>query len=145
MPNGNGDQEQQTVVSSRFEAYSSDILPHHSIIEGYEKAIDNGGKEVISIVKRQQLFTFITNLASILTTNLIPLILALPILFAISAGALIEVTIAASVPIGLFTAGSAIGRVVTSLRGGSVEQSVMLRQPSQQTEPRQLPPSSDEG
>lgn len=43
MPNEAGDQEQQTVVSSRFEAYSSDILPHHSIIEGYEKAIDNGG------------------------------------------------------------------------------------------------------
>lgn len=82
-------------------------------------------------------------MASILTTNLIPLILALPILFAISAGALIEVTLAASVPIGLFTAGSAIGRVVTSLRGGSVEQSILLRQPPKQTEPKQLPSSSD--
>ena len=53
----------RTVVSSRFEAYSSDIFPHHSLIEGYQNAIPNGGVEVLKIVRRQQLFTFISNIA----------------------------------------------------------------------------------
>ncbi len=121
MPDDAKEEERNTIVSSKFEAYSSDILPHHSLIEGYERAIPNGGQEVVAIVRRQQLFTFLTNMAAILTNNFIPLILTLPILLAIVSGALIEVTIVASIPIGLFTAGSAIGRIVTTWRAGGAD------------------------
>ena len=134
----------RTVVSSRFEAYSSDIFPHHSLIEGYQNAIPNGGVEVLKIVRRQQLFTFISNMAGILTNNFVPLILTLPILFAIITGALIEVTVVASVPIGLFTAGSAIGKVVTTWRGSIAEDRILLQDVSPQPEVQQLPSSSDE-
>jgi len=75
MSDDSNQHEDRTVVSSRFEAYSSDIFPHHSLIEGYQKAIPNGGEEVLKIVRRQQLFTFIVNLAGILTNNFVPLIL----------------------------------------------------------------------
>ena len=67
--------------------------------------------EVIAIVKRQQLFNFIIDIAGLLTSNIIPLLLVLPILVAHSVGALIEITIVASVPMALFTVGSAIGKV----------------------------------
>ncbi len=125
MPEDAGEREGQSVIRGKFEAYSysSDIFPHPSIIEGYQNAIPDGGKEVIRIVKRQQLFTFLYNMASLLTSNTIPLILTLPIIFAISAGAIVEITLLASIPIGLFTASSAIDKVLTTWRsGGSVEQ-----------------------
>ncbi len=144
MSDDANENEGRTVVSSRFEAYSSDIFPHHSLIEGYQNAIPNGGVEVLKIVRRQQLFTFISNMAGILTNNFVPLILTLPILFAIITGALIEVTVVASVPIGLFTAGSAIGRVVTTWRGSRAEDRILLQDVSPQPEAQQLPSSSDE-
>lgn len=102
MPEDVDANEGESVIRSQFEAYaySSDLLPHHSIIEGYQKAIPDGGKEVITIVKRQQIMTFIVNLATLLSNNLIPFILILPILFAISAGAIVEITVASAVPIG---------------------------------------------
>ncbi|MDE2951152.1 MAG: hypothetical protein OXT68_10320 [Chloroflexota bacterium] len=140
MSDDSNQHEDRTVVSSRFEAYSSDIFPHHSLIEGYQKAIPNGGEEVLKIARRQQLFTFIVNLAGILTNNFVPLILTLPILFAIITGALIEVTVVASIPIGLFTAGSAVGRVVTTWRSRA-EGRVLL---DPQTEAKQLPTKSDQ-
>ena len=142
MPDDDDGQERRSVVSSNFEAYSSDIFPHHSVIEGYQKAIPDGGKEVITIVKRQQIMTFVYNMASLFSNNLIPFILILPILFAISAGAIIEITIASTVPIGLFTAGSAIGRVVTTWRGSGVDEQIRL--PSSPAPPgqQQLPPES---
>ena len=108
-----GEHESQSVIRSKFEAYYSDILPHPSTIEGYQKAIPDGGREVITIVKRQQIMTFIVNMATLFSNNLIPFILILPILLAISAGAIIEITLVSAVPIGLFTFGSAAGRVIT--------------------------------
>ena len=108
MPEDAGANESQSVIRSKFEAYFSDILPHHSTIEGYQRAIPDGGKEVITIVKRQQLMTFIYNMAALFSNNLIPFILILPALLAISAGAIIEITVVSTVPIGLFTAGSAV-------------------------------------
>ncbi len=74
MPEDAEGQERRTV---EFEAYAGSI-PHHSIIKGYQDSIPDGGKEVISIVKRQQLFTFIISITSILTSNFIPLLLVLP-------------------------------------------------------------------
>ena len=137
-------QERRSVVESKFEAYaySSDLLPHHSIIEGYEKAIANGGKEVITIVKRQQFMTFIVNMTTLFSNNLIPFILILPILFAISAGAIIEVTVASAVPIGLFTAGSAVGRVITTWRGTGAEGQAQLPRPASPPGQNQLPPEA---
>ena len=142
MPEDAREHERHTVVSS-YEAYASDIFPHPTIIEGFQKAIPNGGERAFAIVERQQKYTFYTNLAAIVTNNLIPLILAAPILAAILTGALIEVTIAASVPIGVFTAGSAVGRVVATLRGRKSEESVMLQEPSRQTGQRRLPGMRD--
>lgn len=112
MSEESGERELQSV---EFEAYAG-IVPHHSIIKGYQEAIPDGGKEVINIVKRQQTFTFIYNMTSLVTSNTIPLLLVLPILFAISAGALIEISLISSVPIGVFTAGAAISRVRTAWR-----------------------------
>ena len=138
--------ESQNVVRSKFEAYAyaSDIFPHHSIIEGYEKAIPDGGKEVITIVKRQQTFTFIYNMATLFSNNLIPFILILPALFAISAGAIIEITIVSAVPIGLFTAGSALSRVVTTLRSPGSQAQTQLPGPAMPPEQSQLPPESSD-
>ena len=73
MSEESNETKDHTVVSSRFEAYSSDIFPHHSLIEGYQNAIPDGGIEVLKIVRRQQLFTFISNMAGILTSNFIRL------------------------------------------------------------------------
>lgn len=134
--------EGQNVVRSQFEAYFSDLLPHHSIIDGYQKAIPDGGKEVITIVKRQQIMTFIYNMATLFSNNLIPFILILPALFAISAGAIIEITIVSAVPIGLFTAGSAVSRVVTTWRGPGAEAQSQLPSPALPPEQNQLPPES---
>lgn len=138
--------EGQNVIRSQFEAfaYSSDLLPHHSIIEGYEKAIPDGGKEVITIVKRQQIMTFVFNMATLFSNNLIPFILILPALLAISAGAIIEITIVSAVPIGLFTAGSAVSRVVTTLRGPGAESQSQLPGPAMPPEQDQLPPEASD-
>jgi len=143
MPEDVDANEGESVVRRQFEAYaySSDLLPHHSIIEGYQNAIPDGGKDVIAIVKRQQMMTFIVQLATLFSNNLIPFILVLPILFAISAGALIEITVAAAVPIGLFTAGSAAGRVITTLRGS--EGQVQLPGPAPTPRQKQLPEEAD--
>ncbi|MDE2637563.1 MAG: hypothetical protein OXI30_14465, partial [Chloroflexota bacterium] len=124
--------ESQSVVHSKIEAfaYSSDLFPHHSIIDGYQRAIPDGGKEVISIVKRQQTMTFVYNMATLFSNNLIPFILILPTLLAISAGALIEITIVSAVPIGLFTAGSAMSRVVTTLRSPGAQEQTQLPSPA---------------
>ncbi|MCY4061078.1 MAG: hypothetical protein OXG53_01785 [Chloroflexi bacterium] len=141
MPEDAEGQESRSVVESKFEAYaySSDLLPHHSIIEGYQKAIPDGGKEVIAIVKRQQLLTFIVQMATLFSNNLIPFILVLPILLAISAGSTIVITVAATVPIGLFTGGSAIGRVIASWRGGDAEAQAQLAGPTSPAGQNQLP------
>ena len=138
------EREGQSLVRSKFEsyAYSSDLFPHPSIIEGYEKAIPDGGKEVIAIVKRQQMMTFITNLATLFSNNLIPFILILPTLIAIASGALIEITIVSAVPIGLFTAGSAVSRVVTTLRGPDAEVQMQLTSPGPRSDQSQLPPEA---
>ena len=146
MPEDVDAQEPQGVVRSKIEAfaYSSDIFPHPSVIEGYQKAIPDGGKEVITIVKRQQIFTFIYNMFSLLTNNLIPLILILPILFAKSSGAITSITIIVSVPIGLFTAGSAIDRVVTTFREGSAEERRQLEGRSAPSGQQHLPPDSSD-
>ncbi len=138
--------ESRNVVQSKFEAftYSSDLLPHPSIIDGYEKAIPDGGKEVITIVKRQQIMTFIYNMATLFSNNLIPFILILPALFAIAAGAIIEVTIVSSLPIGLFTAGSAVSRVVTTWRSPAAEAPTQLPGPALPPEQNQLPPESND-
>ncbi|MDE2855656.1 MAG: hypothetical protein OXN88_15900 [Chloroflexota bacterium] len=143
MPEDVDANEGESVVRRQFEAYaySSDLLPHHSIIEGYQNAIPDGGKDVIAIVKRQQMMTFIVQLATLFSNNLIPFILVLPILFAISAGALIEITVAAAVLIGLFTAGSAAGRVITTLRGS--EGQVQLPGPAPTPRQNQLPEEAD--
>ncbi len=143
MPEDADGQKRRTVVSSKLEAYFSDIFPHPSIIQGYQDAVPDGGKEVISIVKRQQLFTFIINVLTLLTNNFIPIILILPTIIAIASGAIIEITVISSIPIGFFTAGSAIGRVVTTWRGSSAEERIRLQEdssapPGQQ----QLPPES---
>ncbi|MCY3798741.1 MAG: hypothetical protein OXG84_13090 [Chloroflexi bacterium] len=145
MPEDADSQEHQNVVSSKIEAYaySSDLLPHHSIIEGYEKAIPNGGKEVITIVKRQQILTFIIQMATLFSNNLIPFILVLPIILAISAGSTIYMTVAAAVPIGLFTAGSAVGRVIATWRGGA-EAQARLPSPAPPLDQSQLPADTDD-
>ena len=144
MPEDAEGQERGSVVESKFEAfaYSSDLLPHHTIIEGYEKAIPNGGKEVITIVKRQQIMTFVVSLATLFSNNLIPFILILPMLFAIAAGSTIVITVAATVPIGLFTAGSAVGRVLTTWRGSGGEDQPQLPGSVRSPGPNQLPPDS---
>ncbi len=138
--------EGQNVVQSKFEAfaYSSDLLPHHTIIEGYEKAIPDGGKEVIAIVKRQQVMTFVYNMASLFSNSLIPFILILPALLAISAGAIVEITIVSAVPIGLFTAGSAVSRVLTTWRSPGTEAQTQLPGPALPPEQNQLPPESSD-
>lgn len=145
MPEDAEGQERRSVVESKFEAYaySSDLLPHHSTIEGYEKAIPNGGKEVITIVKRQQMMTFIVNMATLFSNNLIPFILVLPMLIAIAAGSTIVITVAATVPIGLFTAGSAVGRVLTTWRGGA-EGQAQLPGPASAPGQNQLPPEASD-
>lgn len=142
MSENDDGQEEHTVIRREIETYFSNILPHDSIIAGYQKAIPDGGKEVITIVKRQQIFTFIYNMFSLFTNNFIPVVLILPILFAISAGAIIEVTVISSIPMGLFTAGSAIGRVVTTWRGSGAEDSTQLPGSSTPPEQPQLPPNS---
>ena len=143
MPEDADGKERQTVVSSsKFEAYFSDLLPHDSLIKGYQDAIPNGGQEVIAIVKRQQLFTFIYNMASLLTSNIIPLILILPILVAITAGAVIQITIVTSIPIGLFTASSAFDRVVTTWRSSRGDEQAPLPGSSASGGRPQLPPES---
>ena len=144
MPEDADAQEGQSVIKREFEAYaySSDLLPHHSIIEGYQKAIPNGGQEVITIVKRQQSMTFIVNMATLFSNNLIPFILILPILFAISAGAIIEITVASAVPIGLFTFGSAAGRVITTWRGSGAEVQAQLTASTSPPRQNQLPPGA---
>lgn len=142
MSEAAGEHEDQGVIRSKFEAYYSDILPHPSTIEGYQKAIPNGGQEVITIVKRQQMMTFIVNMSTLFSNNLIPFILILPILFAISAGAIIEITIASAVPIGLFTFGSAAGRVITSLRGSGAQGQAQLPGPASPSGQNQLPPEA---
>ena len=135
-------QEKPSIASSNIEAYYSDILPHHSTVQGYENAIPDGGKEVIRIVKRQQMMSFIYNMTSLFSHNLIPFILVLPILLAISAGAVIEITVASTVPVGLFTAGSAVGRVVTTWRRqGAVSQTILPGQ-SLPSSTAQLPPQA---
>lgn len=146
MPEDADANEGESVVRREFEAYaySSDLIPHHTIIEGYEKAIPNGGQEVLSIVKRQQMMSFIVNLATLFSNNLIPFILILPILFAISAGAMIEITVASAVPIGLFTAGSALGRVITTWRGNGGEIQARLQSPAPPPGQNQLPPESSD-
>ena len=88
------------------------------------------------------MFTFVYNMASLLTSNIIPLILTLPILFAISAGAIIEITVVTSIPIGLFTAGSLIDKVVTTWRGSGGEERVHLPGSSAPPGQQQLPPES---
>ena len=145
MPEDADAQEGQSVIKREFEAYaySSDLLPHHSIIEGYQSAIPNGGKEVITLVKRQQILTFIVKMATLFSNNLIPFILVLPMLFAIAAGSTIVITVAATVPIGLFTAGSAAGRVLTTWRGSGVEQQTHLPGPAPIPRQNQLPPEGD--
>ena len=45
MPEDADGQERRTVVSSKLEAYFSDIFPHPSIIEGYQKAIPDGERK----------------------------------------------------------------------------------------------------
>ena len=144
MPEDNDVHEGESVVRRQFEAYaySSDLLPHHSIIEGYQNAIPDGGKEVIAIVKRQQILTFIVKMATLFSNNLIPFILVLPMLFAIAAGSTIVITVAATVPIGLFTAGSAAGRVLTTWRGSGAEQQTQLPSPAPSSEQNQLPPDA---
>lgn len=144
MPENTDAQESQSVVREKFEAYSyySDILPHHSIIEGYQRAIPDGGKEVIAIVKRQQIMTFIYNMATLFSNNLIPFILILPTLIAISAGAIIEITAVSAVPIGLFTAGSAASRVVTTWRSSGAAERAQLPSPAPPPEQNQLPSDS---
>ena len=137
-----GEHEGQSVIRSKFEAYYSDILPHHTTVEGYQRAVPNGGQEVISIVKRQQIITFIVNLATLFSNNLIPFILVLPMLYAISVGAIIEITIVSAVPIGPFTGGSAIGRVITTLRGSSTDTHVQLPGPAPSPGQNQLPPEA---
>ena len=139
-----GEHQGQNVIRSKFEAYYSDILPHHTTIEGYQKAIPDGGKEVITIVKRQQIFSFVYNMAALFSNNLIPFILILPTLFAISAGAIIEITIVSAIPIGLFTGGSAIGRVITTWRGSDAEDSPQLPGPSSPPGTNQLPTEAGE-
>lgn len=142
MPEDADANESQSVIRSKFEAYFSDILPHHSTIEGYQRAIPDGGKEVITIVKRQQLMTFIYNMAALFSNNLIPFILILPALLAISAGAIIEITVVSTVPIGLFTAGSAVGRVVTTWRSRGAEEQGQLPSPIPPPAQSQLPADS---
>lgn len=144
MPEDSDANEGQSVIRSKFEAYFSDILPHHSTIEGYQRAIPDGGKEVITIVKRQQIMTFIYNMAALFSNNLIPFILILPTLLAISAGAIIEITVVSTVPIGLFTAGSALSRVVTTLRSGGAEEQPQLPSPTPPVGHSQLPADSDD-
>ena len=61
--------------------------------------------------------TFIYNMASLFTANIVPLILIMPILVAIAAGAVLEITIMAGVPIGLYSAGGTISVVVNTWRG----------------------------
>ncbi len=144
MPEDAESQERRSVVESKFEAYaySSDLLPHHSIIEGYEQAIPNGGKEVITIVKRQQIMTFIVNMTALFSNNLIPFILILPILIAVSAGAVIEITVVSAVPIGLFTAGSAVGRVITTWRGSGDDERAQLPSTASPAGQGTLPPEA---
>ena len=144
MPEDVDPQEAPRVTESRFEAYaySSDIFPHPSILEGYQNAIPDGGKEVITILKRQQTMTFVYSMASLVTNNLIAFILILPILIAISSGAIIQITVVSAVPISLYTAGSAVGRVLTTWRGGGAAAPPQLSGPSEPAGQGQLPPDS---
>ena len=100
--------------------------------------------EVIAIVRRQQLFNFIIDIAGPLTSNIIPLLLVLPILVAHSVGALIEITIVASVPMALFTAGSAIGKVVTTVRAKSAQSHTLLRDGDTAALQHELPATTDD-
>ncbi|MCY4465415.1 MAG: hypothetical protein OXE46_07755 [Chloroflexi bacterium] len=130
----------QELHSVEFEAYAG-IVPHDSIIKGYQEAIPDGGIEVINIVKRQQLFTFIYNMTSLVTSNIIPLLLVLPILFAISAGAIIEISLISSIPIGVFTAGAAISRVRTVWRASDASAPAIK---SGETGQRHLPADTEQ-